>query len=258
MATINSPSTIIALLKRAKAAYQPAKPEPKSKPELRHSDITKDLQRLQEIVHKKAGPDGAKLAGPFNARKKVLLKKLTEHRKKINSSAEKNEDANKAHLPAFTKALLKITTAVLRLDFASATGDEESANLDGLEEGDLAELDKLDQLSDEDVAALERESGEQAGVDLAPTVAPMPGKSPPPPPSGPVVIKRLLAINSEYTTAIAKPGPHVAILQTQHNKVKEALDAKDFAAADKAIDGLRRSWAGFTSWRRMCLRRPAP
>ena len=35
---------------------------------------------LRDMVRKKASPEGARLVKPFNARKKVLLKKLTEHR----------------------------------------------------------------------------------------------------------------------------------------------------------------------------------
>jgi len=47
---------------------------------------------------KSSGPGGGKLVKPFNARKKILLKKLTEHRKKLNTTAEKNADPNKGQL----------------------------------------------------------------------------------------------------------------------------------------------------------------
>ena len=160
MPTINSPATIIALLKRAKTAYQKVKPDPKTKPELRLNDIVKDLQRLQDIVRKKANKGSDKLVKPFNARKRIVLKKLTEHRKSINTTAEKKVDGNTAQLPAFIKALLKITTAVLRLNFATATPDEEKISLEGLEEGNLVELDKLDQLSNEELNNLEREDSD--------------------------------------------------------------------------------------------------
>ena len=160
MPTINSPATIIALLKRAKTAYQKVKPDPKTKPELRYNDIVKDLQRLQDIVRKKANKGSDKLVKPFNARKRIVLKKLTEHRKSINTTAEKKVDGNTAQLPAFIKALLKITTAVLRLNFATATPDEEKISLEGLEEGNLVELDKLDQLSNEELNNLEREDSD--------------------------------------------------------------------------------------------------
>jgi hypothetical protein len=239
MAAIQSPATILALLKKARAAYQKAKPDLKSKPEQRHKEITKDLQRLRVMVRKKGTPEGARLVRPFKARKKILLKKLTEHRKKLNSAAEKNTDGNKAQLPAFAKALLRITTAVLRLDFALATADEEPANLEALEEGDPAELDRLDQLSDEEMAALEQEddaalpeAGEEGGEQESEETEPAA-------PSGAAVVKRLLALNAEYTAAIAKPGPHVAVLKAQYQKVRDAIDDKDFAAADKGLDGLQ-------------------
>jgi hypothetical protein len=158
MPSIQSPATILALLKKARAAYQKKEADPKAKAELRHKEIVTGLQRLRQLARLKAdGPDGARLAKPFAARKKILLKKLTEHRKKLNG-AEKNADPNKAQLAAFTKALLKITNAVLRLDFATATADEEEGfNLDRLEEGDPAALDRLDALSDADVQALEQQ-----------------------------------------------------------------------------------------------------
>src|SRR5437763_17216461 len=103
MATPQSPVTILNLLKKAKLGYQTTKPKPATKPELRHKEVVKGLQRLREMAKKKDTPDGAKLAKPFAARKKLLLKKLTEHRKKLNSPAEKKEDANAAQLPAYLK-----------------------------------------------------------------------------------------------------------------------------------------------------------
>jgi hypothetical protein len=184
MPGIQNPATILNLLKRAKTVYQKEDPDPKDKPELRHKEIVKDLQRLRQLARLKGGPDSAKLAKPFAARKRILLKKLTDHRKKINSTAEKKEDPNKAQLPAYLKALLKLTKALLALEFASATADEEAdINLDRLEEGDPAALDELDAVSDADLADLEQadaaelpESEDQES----------PPRAPPPPPPGPV------------------------------------------------------------------------
>lgn len=262
MATIKSPATTLVILKRAKGVYQKEKPDLKSKSELRHKEIVKGLQRLREMARKKAaGPEGAKLAKPFNARKKILLKKLTEHRKKLNSTAEKNSDANKARLPAYIKVLLKITQALLVLEFATVTAEaEENINIDALEEGDPDALDRLDALSEKDVLALEQEDNaelpegddedgppkakqdenEQADAEME-EASGKPADKPaakPPAGDGVAVLKRFLAVTSTYQTAIASPGPHVAVLQTQYQKARGLIDAKDFAAAGKAIDGL--------------------
>ena len=165
MPSIQSPATILALLKKAKTAYQKKEPDPKDKPELRHKEIVAGLQRLRELAQKKtAGANGAALAGPFSARQKILLKLLTEHRKKLNGT-DKNADPNKAQLPAYVKALLKLTNALLGLEFARVTAAEEAGiNLEELEEGDPAVLDGLDSLNAADLKALEQQdAGNQAG-----------------------------------------------------------------------------------------------
>jgi hypothetical protein len=246
MASIQSPATVAILLKKAKGAYQKAKPDAKSKAEARHTAIVKDLQRMREMARKKTGPDGPKLVKPFNARRQILLKKLTEHRKKLNSPTEKNADPNKGTLPAFTKALIKLTQAVLMLDFNTVTAEEESnIALDGLEEGDLAALDALDAISESDLAALEKtdnadlpegegeKTREGAEAEQEEEAAPKADQV-----DAVALLKRFIALTSVYQTAIAKPGPHVAVLQTQFTKARALIDAKDFAPASKAIDGL--------------------
>jgi hypothetical protein len=155
MATPQSPATVLALLKRAKTGYQKKSPDAKSKAETRHKEIIKDLQRLRVMARQKAS--GANLAKPFAARKKLVLKKITEYRKLINTAKEKDADPNKAQLQTYTKALLKLTRVVFGLDYARATAAEEPASLDHIEEGDVGELDALDKVSDEELRALEAE-----------------------------------------------------------------------------------------------------
>jgi hypothetical protein len=156
MATPQSPVTILKLLKKARDGYQKSKPKPGSKPELRHKEIVKGLQRLREMARKKGTPDGVKLARPFASRKKILLKQLTEHRKKLNTPSERKDDPNQAQLPAYLKRLLKTTQAVLKLDFATMTAADEAVDLDRMEEGDPRELDALDNLSDAELRELEQ------------------------------------------------------------------------------------------------------
>jgi hypothetical protein len=245
MPAIQSPTTLLALLKRATATYHKKEPDPKSKAQLRQVEIVKGIRRLREMARQKArGPEGARLVKPFNARKKILLKKLTEHRKKLNSAAEKNADPNKTQLPAYLKALVKLTTALLRLQFANVTADEETnVNLDGLEEGDQAELDKLDQLDDAELAALEQEDsaelaeGEEEEAEEGEKTGPKVDAA--------SLLKRFMALNAEYTAAVARKGPHVAALQAQHGKARGFIDARDFTQASEAIQGLEDLLARF-------------
>src|SRR5262249_50077770 len=123
MAAIQSPTTILTLFKKAKTTYQKKPPDPKSKPELRHQEIVKDLRRLRQMAQKK-GTAGPAMAKPFAARKKLLLKKMAEHRRKLNAAKEKDQDANKAQLPAYLKAMNRLTVAVLKLDYATVTAAE--------------------------------------------------------------------------------------------------------------------------------------
>jgi hypothetical protein len=258
MANIQNPATVITLLKNAKGIYQKVKPDAKGKPELRYKAIVKDLQRLLEIAREKSETGGAKLVKPFNARKKILLQKLTEHRKKINSAPEKNADFNKGQLYGFTKALVKCTLAILHLDFNTLKAEEETGvNLADLPEGDPAAINALDALSAADLAALEQEDNaelpETGGAEI-PTAAKPERETPVPaetagqkesrPEARPVavdgvaVLKRFFAMTGDYQTAVARPGPHVAVLQTQQQQVRGFLDARDFAAANKAMDQL--------------------
>jgi hypothetical protein len=159
MATVKSPATILRLLNRAKTTYQKEKPDANSAPEKRHKPIVDGLKRLTEMARKKAS--GADLRKPFLARKRLLLKGMTEHRKKLSSSGEKAADANKAQLPAYLKALIRLTRGVLALDWPTVIEGEEEVNLDALEEGNVAELDSLDQISDADLKELEAQDIDQ-------------------------------------------------------------------------------------------------
>jgi hypothetical protein len=238
MAKIQSPATVAVLLKKAKATYQKKKPDVKSKPEARHAAVVKDLQRLRLMARQKSA--GAQLAKPFEARKRLLLKRLTEHRKKLNSAQEKNEDANKAQLPAYLKALLRLTVALVRLDYASLSAAEETVNLEGLEDGDPAELDRLDELSEEALQALEREddanlpAGAGEEEDEEPSVAPTAR----PAPSGTAVLKRLLALTGAYKEALARKDPEAAGLQGLYDRTRKLIDDKDFVQADTTLDEL--------------------
>jgi hypothetical protein len=252
MAAIQSPATILTLFKKAKTTYQKKPPDPKSKPELRHQEIVKDLGRLRQMAQKKdtAGPA---LAKPFAARKKLLLKKMAEHRRKLDAAKEKDQDANKSQLPAYLKAMNRLTVAVLKLDYATVTAAEETnIHLDGLEEGDPAELAGLENLSADDLRALEQEDSatlpetDDEGAETdgeTPSSIPVPPpqpetKRPPPAVSGVAVVKRLLELTNPCKQAIARKGPQAARMQTLYDQARTAVDAKDFAKAGAALDAL--------------------
>jgi hypothetical protein len=244
--SIKNPATFLLLLKKAKTVYDKKPPDPKSKPEVRHKEIVKDLQRLQELARKKAtAPNAAK---PFAARKRILLKKLAEHRKKLNSPAEKNENENKAQLPAYLKALLRLSAALNLLDYASLSdGEEGDVNLDTLPEGNPAELDALDNLSEAELAALEKEDSAEllepgeAGSAGGPVPAAPPvisAKPAAPAVSGVAVTKRLLALTAPYNAAVARNGPQTARLQALYKLARGQVNAKEFAKADATLTAL--------------------
>jgi hypothetical protein len=248
MPNVQSPATVLALLKKAKGTYAKKKPNPKSKPEERHNEIVKGLQRLREMARLKGKPGSEKLAKPFTARKKLLLKKLTEHRKKINSATEKNDDANKAQLPAYTKALLKLTRVVLGLDFATVTADPETGvNLDGLEEGDPAQLDHLDALSADELRDLEQaddaslpetsDEDEQEGGELEEQPR-QPETKPAKTVDGVALLKRFLALTGDYNAVSGRKDPEVTTLRTLYEQTRGLLDGKQFAAAAEALEQL--------------------
>jgi hypothetical protein len=237
MAKPKSPATILNFLKVAKGAYQQHKPDPKSKAETRHKEIVKDLQRLKVMAAQKPA-SGARLAAPFEARKRLLLRKVTVHRKKLNSPAEQKEDPNKPHLAAYVKKLLKLTVAVLGLDFATVTAAEESLDLNALEEGNPAELDALDTLTDAEAHALESadnldlpESGDgEEGP--AHTEAPADaGNGKPTAPSGIEILKKFLALKGPFDQAVARKGPDVPQLQALFERIRGLLDHREFAQA---------------------------
>ncbi len=252
MAKPKSPTTILNFLKTAKTAYQKAKPDPKSKPELRHKEIVKDLQRLKVMAAKKAsGEAPAKLAKPFEARKRLLLKKITAHRKSLNSGAEQNKDPNKAQLTAYIKKLLKLTVAVLGLEFATVTTAPDALDLNTLEEGNQAELDRLDALSDDEARALESEDnlaieaseeeevegqeGQPVSEGSTTTEKPQPKLDAK---ASIEVVKKFLSLKGPFDQAVARKGPQVAQLQAQHERIRELLDGKEFAEAAAALPAL--------------------
>jgi hypothetical protein len=155
------------MLKTAKTKYQRTAPDLKRRPALkapeeRHANIDKDMRRLRAMAQKKGG--GANLAKQFNARRRILLKRLTEHRKKLNSPSEKENDPNAGYVPNYIKQLLKIQRALAEMDYPSLqAAEEEDVSLDAMPEGNVSEMDQLGQLSDDEMRTFEQEdSGELA------------------------------------------------------------------------------------------------
>src|SRR5260370_7746923 len=88
------------------------------------------------MAPKKGG--GANLAKAFPSRKRLLLKRLTEHRKKLNSPSEKENDPNAGYVPAYIKQLLKIQRALAEMDYASLQpAEEDDVSLDAMPDANL-------------------------------------------------------------------------------------------------------------------------